>query len=82
MPFPNEHAARQSRPTGCIRVRRENDWGGAGVHAVWCVRRVAGEQKAVLQSIRFDKKKFTAVQAKAWLKEHDFKTNVEKARAA
>ncbi len=71
MPFPNEHAARLKAPGKYIRFRRQNDKFGAGIDAIFGVTE---EGAAELQTIRFAKDTFTPEQAKAWLKEHDYKT--------
>lgn len=76
MPYPNEHAARQEDPAKYVRFRRENDALGKGVDVIWGITKAG---KAVIQSIRFDAKRFTPAQARAWLKEHDFKTTLEEA---
>jgi len=70
MPFPNEHAARLKDPGQYIRFRRENDKFATGIHAIWGIKR---DQTTELQAIRFDAKKFTAEEAKKWLKDHDQK---------
>ncbi len=70
MPYPNEHAARLKAPGKYVRFRRENDKFGKGIHVIWGVTK---EEKTELQSIRFDSKKFTVKEAKAWLKDHDYK---------
>ena len=68
MPYPNEHAARMQNPDKYVRVRRENDKFGPGIHALWGVTQ---DGKAELQAIRFDKSKFTEMEAKTWLKDHN-----------
>ncbi len=70
MPYPNEHAARLKDPANYVRFRRENDKFGSGIHAIWGIK---ASGTVELQAIRFDSKKFTAAQAKTWLKEHDYK---------
>ncbi len=75
-PFVNEHAARQLEPGQFQDFRRENDKFGAGIHAIWGI---TADGKAKLQSIRFSAGRFTAAEAGAWLKEHDYKTTVEAA---
>jgi len=70
MPYPNEHAARLRPPSGFVRFRRKNDAFGPGIHAIYGVTR---EGKAVLQSLRFDASRFTADEARRWLREHDYK---------
>jgi hypothetical protein len=68
VPFPNEHSARVNDPGKYDKIRRENDKFGSGIHVIWGV---AGEGKAEVQAIRFSKDKFTAEEAKAWLKDHE-----------
>jgi hypothetical protein len=70
-PYPNEHACRLEDPGKYIRIRRENDKFGAGIHAIWGVQ--AGSKPVELQAIRFSLSKFTAAEARAWLKSHDYK---------
>lgn len=55
-----------------MRIRRENDKFGEGIHAIWGVLK-DGEEKVELQAIRFDAAKFTEQEARAWLKDHDHK---------
>jgi hypothetical protein len=66
MPFPNEHAARLTDPKKYDSFARKNDQGGAGVDFVFGVK----EGKTELQAIRFDSKKFTAAEARAWCDKH------------
>jgi len=68
-PYPNEHACRLKDPKGYDRIRRQNDKFGTGIHATWGVKGTQVE----LQAIRFDAAKFTADQAKKWLKDHEYK---------
>jgi len=75
-PFPHEHAARQLDPGQFQDFRRENNKLGSGIHAIWGI---LANGKVKLQSIRFSASKFTAAEAKAWLKDHDFKTAIEAA---
>jgi len=74
MPYPNEHAGRINDPGKYERIRRENDKFGEGIHAIWGITKNGGEEKTELQSLRFDKKKFSPDEAKKWLKEHDYPT--------
>ena len=69
-PYPNEHACRLEDPGKYIRIRRQNNKFGQGIHAIWGIQ--AGGKPIELQAIRFSKEKFTAVQARAWLKEHKY----------
>jgi len=77
-PFPNEHAARQVDPTGFVRFRRVNNPRGvpAGISFIFGIR---SDNKSEIQSIRFDRSKFTVAEARTWLKDHDFKSNIEAA---
>jgi len=70
VPFPHEHAARLQNPSKYSTCRRSNDKFGSGIHGIFCQRK--DDQKWELQSLRFDVAKFTAAEAKAWLKEHGF----------
>ncbi len=72
MPFPNEHAARLKTPGQFKRFRRENDRGGPGVDFIFGIKDTDEGEVVILQSIRFDKEKFTVKQAKKWLDDHDF----------
>ncbi len=76
MPYPNEHASRQNDPGKYKKFRRQNDKFGSGIDAIFGI---TDDGKAEIQAIRFDSKKFTPQQAKAWLKEHDYKTTLEAA---
>lgn len=67
-PYPNEHACRIKAPGGFDRIRRKNNAFGKGIHAIYGVK----DNKATVQALRFDKKKFTAKEAKAWAKDHDY----------
>ena len=75
-PFPNEHAARQLDPKGFDSFARKNNHFGPGIHAIFGIK--AGKSK--VQSVRFSAAKFTTEQAKAWLKEHGYKTTLEAAK--
>ncbi|KKL23957.1 hypothetical protein LCGC14_2420180, partial [marine sediment metagenome] len=69
-PFENEHAVRLKSPNLYKRFRRQNDRFGAGVDAIWGIRK--DNDKVELQALRFDKGKFTVAVAKKWLKDHDY----------
>ena len=75
MPFQKEHAARQLDPGQFTTCRRKAF--GDGIVGIMCRRRSDG--KWLLQSIRFDKKKWTPAEARTWLREHDYKTGLEEA---
>lgn len=72
MPFKNEHAARQMDPGGFTRFRRGTPKGfPAGVSVIFGVKAAGGSE---IQSVRFDRKKWTVPRAKKWLKDRGFKT--------
>jgi len=68
-PYPNEHAARLVDPDRFDRFARETDAGGSGVDFIYGF---AADDPAVLQAIRFDAARFTADEARAWLRQRDF----------
>jgi hypothetical protein len=70
-PYPNEHACRITDPGKYIRIRRQNDKFGKGIHAIWGIQ--GGGKPVELQAIRFSKDKFTPKEARAWLKDHEYK---------
>jgi hypothetical protein len=73
MPYQNEHAARIKTPGKRYkRFRRQNDRFGEGVHAIWGVlKRAKKEGPGVeLQALRFDARKFTPGEARAWIRQH------------
>ena len=72
MPYPNEHAARINDPGKYEKIRRVNDKFGSGIDALFGIGK---DGKSEVQAIRFNKKKFTAEEAKKWLSEHDYKTS-------
>lgn len=69
MPFPNEHAARMKSPSQCDRIRRKNNKLGTGVHVLWCIN---PGKPTTIQSIHFSAARFTADEARTWLKEHKY----------
>lgn len=73
-PYPNEHACRLQDPGKYIRIRRQNDKFGDGIHAIWGVQ--SGDKPVELQAIRFSSDKHTAAAAKTWLKKHDYSCKV------
>jgi hypothetical protein len=70
MPFPSEHSGRLKSPKGFVRFKRKNNEFGAGIDVIYGITK---EGKAVIQAIRFKKSKFTAKEARAWLKKHEYK---------
>jgi hypothetical protein len=71
MPYSNEHAARLADPETFDSMRRENDKYGPGIDVIWGIK--AG-QPVKMQAIRFAREKFTAEEARAWLREHHLKS--------
>lgn len=69
MPFANYHAARLKDPGEFEMFRYKRDALGDGVDAVYGI----SGGKTELQSIRFKADKFTSAEARAWLREHEFK---------
>ncbi len=72
MPYPNEHAARLKDPKQYDEFRRSNNKFGGGIHAIFGIK-TKPKRVSELQSIRFDKNKFTVAQAKKWLRDHNYK---------
>lgn len=68
-PYPNEHAARIEDPSKYEDFRRVNDELGDGIDVIYGLLASGGE----IQSIRFDKLKWSIDDAKAWLEERDYK---------
>jgi len=71
MPYPSEHSARLRDPGDFQSNSFRRKEIAPGVSIV--MGRLKGQQTMTAQSYRFDKERFTAAQAKAWLKEHDVK---------
>lgn len=68
IPFPNWHSARLKSPKGFTKFRTKKITDGITI--ILGIR----DGKSTVQSYRFDKKKFTAKQAREWLKKHGVKT--------
>lgn len=67
MPYPSEHAARIHPPANYQSFARKNI--APGIDAIFGIRGGRSE----IQAYRFDAKKFSASQAKAWLSKHQVK---------
>lgn len=67
-PYPNEHAARIQNPDKYQGFRRMNDELGDGIHIVLGLL----DGQSELQSIRFDKTKWSVDEAQQWLAENDY----------
>jgi len=68
-PYPHEHAARIENPDKYEEFRRRNDELGDGIHVIFGLL----DGKSEIQSLRFDKDKFTVDEAKGFLKERRFR---------
>lgn len=80
MPYPNEHAARQTDPGQYKEFRRSHPKGfPEGVDAIFGIKGEGENRVSEIQSLRFDRKKWTVEAVREWLKEHDFKTTIEPA---
>lgn len=85
MPYPTEHAARVQDPGDFLSDTLRSKDLAPGVRLIMGKLAKDGETGAMTaQSYRFDAAKFTAAEAKIWLKEHeievvDFETAIEKA---
>lgn len=71
-PFPNEHAARQTEPDKRRYKTYRRKEISPGISFIYGIKKSGGTE---IQSIRFDKTKFTPIKAKSWLKKHKFKTS-------
>ncbi len=74
MPYPNEHAARQEEPGKYKNFRRSKLGFPSGISAIIGILSIG---KSEIQSLRFDRKKWTVDAARRWLKKHNFKTTIE-----
>lgn len=76
MPFPNEHAARQTDPKKYDSFRRQHPKGfPKGVDVIFGIK----DGKSEVQTLRFARSMWSVSDAKKWLKEHGFKTTIEEA---
>ena len=72
-PYPNEHAARIKDPDEFDDFRRMKDQMADGVDSIIGLKMTDGNvDSSEIQSLRFDKLKWSVDDAKAWLDEHDF----------
>jgi len=67
-PYVKEHAARLKDPDQYQGFRRLNNEFGDGIHVILGLKDGEAEE----QSLRFDKSKFTADEARRWLADHDY----------
>jgi len=68
VPYPSEHAARVRDPGDFVRIVQL--WAKDGVRELGGPLKSDPSGPTHAQAYRFDKAKFTVVQAKAWLKAH------------
>lgn len=68
-PFVNEHSARIVEPSEFQQDSFKTINITIGIDAI--IGRLKGETTTTIQSYRFDKDKFTVVQSKKWLRDHD-----------
>jgi hypothetical protein len=75
MPFLNFHAASVRLPGSFVEesIKEINQSQGGSIRFDGGRLKSDPEGSAVVQAVRFAKEKFTPAEAKAWLKEHDFK---------
>lgn len=74
-PFPNEHAARQEPPGKFTAFRRKNI--EPGIDLILGRPRGGGQMRT--QSVRFAASEWSPSEARAWLREHEYKTGLEEA---
>lgn len=83
MPLPGTHTARQADPGKYVKFRQKEL-----TDDVVAIIGVTKDDKAEIQSVHFDAKRFTPAEAKKWLEDHDFSADdfepaaPEKAKAA
>ena len=77
MPYPNQHACRclEPLPSGTSITATKSIAPGINI----ILQRRKNEPSMKTQSYRFDKNKFTAQEAKAWLKDHNVSCTFEAA---
>jgi hypothetical protein len=70
MPYPNEHSARLASPGQFREFRRQALPGVTGIDAVYGIKIADGKRTSQIQALRFDKKRWTADEARRWLAAH------------
>jgi hypothetical protein len=71
MSYENERSAQIKKSFKYKKIKRENDNFGVGVDVIWGI---LPKGKKEVQAIEFDKNKFSVLEAKKWLKDHDYST--------
>lgn len=80
MPFANQHSGRIIAPSKFIKSSFRSKNIAPGIRIIIGRKRPSG-RAMVVQAVRFDSRKFTAAQAKAWLRSHGYSPILfEKAR--
>lgn len=69
MPYPSEHAARIEAPDDFATFRRKNSVFGPGIDVIFGIK----DGATLVQSIRFDAQDYSAKQARAWLRKHNYR---------
>lgn len=73
-PYPNEHAARQLDPEVYKVVGSKE--AAPGVRLLFAKKNPDdAKEPSKVQAVRFDRQKFTADEARKWLKDHDYKAD-------
>ena len=72
-PYANEHAARLRDPDSFVRIVQLWADEKKGIRALGGPLKSDPQGDTVEQAIRFDAGKFTVAEAKAWIKEHEYK---------
>ncbi len=78
LPLPNFHSARIKSPKKYKRFAYKKNEFGSGVDVVYGIK---ADGKSEVQAIRFARSKFTADQAKSWIKKHKYSGSFEPAKA-
>lgn len=76
MPISGWHTSRQQDPEKYKKIRTSKNEFGSGINTLYGVTE---DGKTEVQSIHFDASKFTPEEAKAWLRKHNYKDNLEPA---
>jgi len=78
MPFPNEHAARQTEPDQYDSFARTEPraW-PRGASAIWGIKGRGKSAVYELQSIRFDRRLWTPERVRKWLRANKFNAEIE-----
>jgi len=69
MPFENEHSGRVRRPGDFQKESFRSTNIKKGIRLI--VGRLKGKTTVTAQAYRFDRKEFTAAEARKWLRDHD-----------